>query len=133
MKREVLGPHHRSTIASVVNLAVTLQAMGRRTEAKSLYERELESMQRELGVSDTRTMAFMNNFAFWYYESNQLVEARRRFRECLTLRREKLGPEHPQTIESMINLAKCSQAVGRLDEAVTLGEEALSSESCDAG
>ena len=47
------------------------------------------------------------------------------FEETLKLRKAKLGPDHPDTLESMFGLAWAYQAAGRLDEATSLHEEVL--------
>ena len=45
--------------------------------------------------------------------------------ETLALRRTKLGPDHPDTLISMINLADGYLQLGRFSEAVKLNEETL--------
>jgi serine/threonine protein kinase/tetratricopeptide (TPR) repeat protein len=45
--------------------------------------------------------------------------------EALTIRREKLGPDHPDTIASMLSAAGLARAQGRLDQAAPLIEEAF--------
>ena len=47
------------------------------------------------------------------------------FEETLKLRKAKLGPEHPDTLFSMNNLALAYQAAGKPDLALPLFEETL--------
>ena len=47
------------------------------------------------------------------------------FEETLKLRKAKLGPDHPDTLTSMNNLALAYQAAGKLDLALPLYEETL--------
>ncbi len=47
------------------------------------------------------------------------------FEETLKLQKSKLGPEHPDTLRAMNNLASAYQADGKLDLALPLYEEAL--------
>ena len=47
------------------------------------------------------------------------------YEETLRLSREKLGPEHPDTLTSMHNLATAYRAAGRTAEAIELHEETL--------
>ena len=52
-------------------------------------------------------------------------EALKLMEEVLTLRRKVLGPEHPETLEAMSNLANSYGEAGRRDEALKLREEVL--------
>ena len=45
--------------------------------------------------------------------------------ETLRLMTAKLGADHPDTLESMNNLAQCYEAVGKMDKALPLLEETL--------
>ena len=45
--------------------------------------------------------------------------------ETLRLRKETLGPEHPDTVVSMNNLARAYDSAGRWNEALPLYEEGL--------
>ena len=47
------------------------------------------------------------------------------FEEMLKLRKAKLGPEHPDTLQSMNNLAVAYREAGKLDLALPLLEETL--------
>ena len=47
------------------------------------------------------------------------------YEETLALQKAKLGPDHPDTLASMNNLANSYAAAGQLDRALKLREETL--------
>ena len=67
----------------------------------------------------------MNNLASAYQDAGRLDEAVALFEETLKRRKDKLPPDHPETLTSMDNLAQAYQKVGRLDEALALFEETV--------
>ena len=67
----------------------------------------------------------MQNLVFSYQSADRLEEALGLEKELLQLRREKLGPEHPDTVEAMVDLAFFCSETGRLEEALGLEEEVL--------
>ena len=68
----------------------------------------------------------MNNLADGYPRSaGKLDQALPLFEETLKLRKAKLGPDHPDTLASMNNLAGSYAALGRHSEALPLYEETL--------
>jgi serine/threonine protein kinase len=61
--------------------------------------------------------------SFWYLGQADVAE--RQYRRGLDLRKAKLGPDHPDTLSSMNNLAASYADLGRQREALTLCEETL--------
>ena len=60
-----------------------------------------------------------------YERVNQFEKALPLLEEMLKLRKAKLGPEHPDTLESLNDLAEAYSDAGKLDLAIPLFEEAL--------
>jgi tetratricopeptide (TPR) repeat protein len=60
-----------------------------------------------------------------YQTAGRLAEALPLYEQTLELRKAKLGPEHPDTLTSMSNLAVAYQTAGRLAEALPLYEQTL--------
>jgi eukaryotic-like serine/threonine-protein kinase len=58
-------------------------------------------------------------------DCDRVKEATPRFEEVLRLRKARLGPDHLDTIDSMLGLAWAYRWAGRLDESTTLSEEVL--------
>jgi len=60
-----------------------------------------------------------------YWQLGELARAISQFEQCRQLLRGKLGPDHPETLLTMNNLALAYYSAGRLQDAIALGEEAL--------
>jgi eukaryotic-like serine/threonine-protein kinase len=67
----------------------------------------------------------MNQLATAYQAAGKLGLALPLCEETLTLRKVKLGPDHPDTLASMNNLAMAYVAAGKQELAVPLFEETL--------
>jgi tetratricopeptide (TPR) repeat protein len=67
----------------------------------------------------------MSNVAKSYDALGRHAEALKLHEETLALRKAKLGPDHPDTLVSMYDLANCYEALGRQGEALKLHEETL--------
>ena len=63
----------------------------------------------------------------WFprYSQGHLQDAAALYREVLEGRRAALGPQHPETLTSINNLASALHAQGHLEEANQLFQEAL--------
>ncbi|HLN26971.1 MAG TPA: tetratricopeptide repeat protein, partial [Gemmataceae bacterium] len=70
----------------------------------------------------------MNNLASVYLESGQIKKCLPLFEETLAKRQQKLGPNHPATLQSMNNLAQAYRDDGQLDKALPLYEQTLAKE-----
>lgn len=70
-----LGRDHRDTLATLNNLAVSLQRQGRNEEALALAERTLASKRRRLGERHAQTLRSMNNVASLLIELDRFDEA----------------------------------------------------------
>ena len=76
----------------------------------------------------------MNNLAHCYQaRRSELDRALPLYEETLALRKSKLGPDHPDTLVSMNNLAEGYKAVGNFDRALPLFEETLALEMAKLG
>jgi tetratricopeptide (TPR) repeat protein len=60
-----------------------------------------------------------------YLAIGRYQEAEEQFRQSLEIRQRVLGPEHPDTLNTMTALANSYFSAGRLDEALTMREEVL--------
>jgi tetratricopeptide (TPR) repeat protein len=121
----MLGPDHPDTLASVNNLAIACQEVGRRAEAIRLHERALAGRVRALGPEHPDTLASRNNLAIACQEVGRRAEAIRLHERALAGRVRVLGPDHPDTLASRNNLAAAYQQIGWADEAITSFKRAL--------
>jgi non-specific serine/threonine protein kinase/serine/threonine-protein kinase len=120
-----LGPDHRGTLLSMVNLAASYHDLGRLGEALKLYEETLALMKSKLGPDHPETLGCMRNLASNYHALGRLREALKLREETLALMKAKLGPDHRDTRISMNNLANSYADLGRHAEALKLREETL--------
>ncbi|CAE7676347.1 klc-2 [Symbiodinium necroappetens] len=132
-----LGEEHPRTLNSMNNLAGLLQAQRRHDEAEPLYRQALAGRRAKLGDSHPDTMSSMYGLASLLRLMGQLEEAEQLFREGLektswrpvgTVGRARLGDSHPETMNSMHNLAYLLTLMGQLEEAEQLFREEL--ETC---
>ena len=63
-----------------------------------------------------------------YHDAGKLDLALPLFEETLKIQKAKLGPDHPDTVTIMNNLAQAYQAAGKLDLALLLHQETLKPE-----
>jgi non-specific serine/threonine protein kinase/serine/threonine-protein kinase len=125
IRRQVLGPQHPETLASMNKLAFVLWHEGRLTEAEKLDRETLEIRRRNLGPDHLDTLTSMSNLALALLSEGHYAEAEKLYRETLGIDRRVLGPEHPAMLKSMANLANVLWHEGRFAEAEKLNREAL--------
>jgi tetratricopeptide (TPR) repeat protein len=121
----LLGPDHPDTLASVNNLAIACQEVGRKAEAVRLHERALAGRVRALGPEHPDTLASRNNLAIACQEVGRKAEAVRLHERALAGRERVLGPDHPDTLASRNNLATAYQQMGWAAEAISSFRRAL--------
>ena len=113
------------TAGTLVNLALTVSADGRRQAACKLFEEALALHRRSLGPRHLRTLTNMNALASNYLMTGDPIRAEALYREALPIERE-LYPRDIQTARTLEGLSYglVRQRLGQ--EALPLGEEALS-------
>jgi non-specific serine/threonine protein kinase/serine/threonine-protein kinase len=116
IRLRVLGPENPETLLSKHRLAATLDGEGRYAEAETLDRETLEVRRRVLGPEHADTLRSMNNLAGTIereardlpdtlQQARLYSEAEKLERVALDIRRRVLGPQHPDTLGSMTNLA----------------------------
>jgi tetratricopeptide (TPR) repeat protein len=75
----------------------------------------------------------MNNLANIYDKIGRDAEALQIREELLKIHKEVSGPQHPQTLTSMLNLARSYRETGRLQDALKLHEETLAQRRAKLG
>ncbi|KAJ8608902.1 hypothetical protein CTAYLR_005317 [Chrysophaeum taylorii] len=68
-------------------------------------------------ASRTALATALNNAAYFEKQDGNDADASKLYHEALDLRETVLGPEHPQTIATLHNIAELHEAFGRLDQA----------------
>jgi len=129
------GLEHPDTLAAMSSLANSYGYAGRRDEALKMREEVLALRRKVSGPEHPDTLMAMNKLALSYFDAGRsnlqsgnsvrLDEALKLQEEALPLRRKVSGPEHPETLGVMNNLATSYFCAGRRDEALKLREKVL--------
>jgi tetratricopeptide (TPR) repeat protein/CHAT domain-containing protein len=125
IRREVLGPRHPDTAASLNELAVYLTTAGEYAKALPLQQQALEIRRTVLGPDHRDTATSMNDLADLYTEMAELAKALPLRQRALEIRRKALGPEDPKTAESMNALGDLYRCLGDSAKALQLLQQAL--------
>ncbi len=80
---------------------------------------------RAMPRTDRRAVALCGNLGYLLYAMGQLAEARPYLERALAIREEVLGPQHPDTANSLNNLGYLLDSMGQLVEARPYYERAL--------
>ena len=67
----------------------------------------------------------MHNLATTYREQGSYANAQRLYEQTLEIRRRVLGPEHPETLGSMLGLANAYEVQNKYVEAERLHQQTL--------
>jgi eukaryotic-like serine/threonine-protein kinase len=131
-RRRVLGPEHADTLESMLWIGLALRLSLRNVEALDLFERAHALHARILGPNHRKTLWALDHIAntLMVMGSGTLApmgrspETEPRYRALLEARARALGPDDYETHLSRDRLAEVLWALGRLDEAVRLKQEA---------
>ncbi|KAI8662890.1 hypothetical protein NCS56_01093800 [Fusarium sp. Ph1] len=123
IRKRVLGEEHPDTLTSLGNLAVTLYEQGDLGEAEELQVRVMDVRKRILGEEHPTTLLSMQNLAETWKLQGELCDPSMSIRldvlgdalalleDCVRLRRQVLGEDHPDTQESCTWLEECQEAL----------------------
>jgi non-specific serine/threonine protein kinase/serine/threonine-protein kinase len=125
IRRRVLGPREKETLASMSSLGGNLRAQGRYPEAEKLDRETLDIRRRVLGPEHPDTLKSISDLSSVLAGEGRFPEAEKLLRECLDTQRRVLGPEHADTLRSMNGLANALEDEGRYPEAEQLKRETL--------
>ncbi|HMK29352.1 MAG TPA: serine/threonine-protein kinase [Terriglobales bacterium] len=134
IRTRLLGPEDPATLFSKHRLALVLYGQGQFAEAEKLDREVLEARRRVLGAENPDTLRTLNNLATIVgrqaramppgpERDARLAESEKLQREHLDITRRVLGPEHPNTLGSMGNLAATLADAGRYADAEQLALE----------
>ena len=123
LQKAKLGPDHPDTLGSMYNLAISYAALGRHAEALKSTKRRWPAE----GEAGPRPPRHAVEHAQPRHQYARLGRQAGRWspRGDAGMRKVKLGPDHPDTLASMNNLATSYAALGRQAEALRLRVETL--------
>jgi tetratricopeptide (TPR) repeat protein len=125
IRKKELGPEHPDTLASMYDLANTLQNQGKYEAAEDMQRQVLELCQKMLGPEHQHTLASMHSLAKVVARQGKYEAAEDMQRQVLELRQKMLGPEHPDTLASMHSLAKVAARQGKYEAAEDIQRQVL--------
>lgn len=104
---EKLGLNSLNGSASLNNRALAAMGKGNYTETESLFKQAIAQSEKE-PAADKRGLALeLNNLATLYRDEAQfdMTLAEPLFRRALAIREDSLGPEHPETAQTLSDMA----------------------------
>ena len=128
IREEIFGTCHERTATSQNNLGLVLNELEDYVGAEKILRLALESRLQLFGVRSVYTSTTQNNLAICLtgIGSNKHQEEIGDLRlNCYETRRDILGPAHPRTLTAMLGLARHKSAVGEIDEAIEISDQAL--------
>jgi tRNA A-37 threonylcarbamoyl transferase component Bud32 len=123
-RRELLGPEHADTLASMANLAAARGMSGDLQGALELQQESYRIHRRRYGDDHPLTLGERGNLGSTLSSLGRWEESRAHLDYTVAARRRVLGPTHPQTLRAMLNLGGVLARLERFDEALVLQREA---------
>ncbi len=137
--KQVMGARHPDTASILHELAGFYQDQGRYKQAESFFKEALEIRQRMLGLQHPQTADTLHALAWlyhdwaWLYKDQGLnaqaeslfKEALSPLKEALEIRQQILGPQHPQTADTLHAMGQLYQDRGQYEQAESLLKKAL--------
>ncbi|KAK2594963.1 hypothetical protein QQS21_007321 [Conoideocrella luteorostrata] len=127
-RRANLGKEHPYTLLAMVNMAIVLAAMGQHDEATELIRRGLPAAQRTLGPKHIGTLFGQQTLGCILVQDGQYTAAEGMLVEVAASQKEMAshrGDYHPDRLGTLVELARCSFALGKTERAITLCNEAI--------
>ncbi|PVF91573.1 hypothetical protein CPB86DRAFT_802724 [Serendipita vermifera] len=103
------------------------RSTGRWNDSLSLWRYCSGECSREFGERDERAIRMKSEVGMALWECGQFEEAEKMEWEILEVQKEILGPQHPDTVTTMHNLASTLHNRGQLEEAEKMQTEVLES------
>ena len=128
IREEIFGTCHERTATSQNNLGLVLNELEDYAGAEKILRLALESRLQLFGERSVYTSTTQNNLAICLtgIGSDKRQEEIGDLRSnCYETRRDILGPGHPRTLTAMLGLARHKSAVGEIDEAIEISNQAL--------
>jgi tetratricopeptide (TPR) repeat protein len=113
-------------VASLNNVALSLESKGDLDGAEPLFRGALEIAEKTLGPDHPDTAGTLNNLAGLLESKGDYAGAEPLYRRALAIAEKTLGPNHPNTATSLDNLAGLLEAEGNDAGAEPLYRRALS-------
>ena len=125
-KEGELGPEHPSLVASMNNLALVYKETQRLDEAVKLLERAKGIAQKGDNNGRNPDMATaLSNLGDVYSLMKKYPESKASYEAAIAMRKEVLGPQHPNVGESLNNYGSMLMGMNLLVEAIAAFDESI--------
>ncbi|PQE27753.1 hypothetical protein CJF31_00009986 [Rutstroemia sp. NJR-2017a BVV2] len=114
-------------------LGYLYREQGKLVEAEQMYQRALQSYEKELGPEHRSTLDTVNNLGVLYAGQGKLVEAEQMYQRALQGKEKELGPEHRSTLDTVNNLGVLYREQGKQVEAEQMYQRALQGKEKELG
>ncbi|HSC64825.1 MAG TPA: CHAT domain-containing tetratricopeptide repeat protein [Caldimonas sp.] len=120
--REIAGPQHPDTLRSVNNYADNLRQLGDNEGALPFAREASEGYNRLYGAGHIASVISARSLSLILGELGRPLESLKIVEPQIDAAVERLGPKHPQTLNTQIHLVELLDLVGRHADAVRVGE-----------
>ena len=110
-QRRVLGPEHKDTLSTAMQLAGASLNAGRNADAEAQYREILAVQTRVLGVTDPATLTCQMNLASSLLSQARYKEAEELYKSNLEAKTRRLGCDHVDTLMVEMNLVCVAHAI----------------------
>jgi len=125
IRRDRLGPSHPFVAKTLYNLAVLNAEAGRLERAEELYHEALRIHRKASWNISEDLGNIQDGLGGVFYAKGRFEEAENMHRDAVANLTSALGPDHPNTIQSTVNLATDLMNLGRPADAQVLLERSL--------
>jgi len=119
------GPDDQATLYVMRNRGFLLKEVGRPQEAIALLEETLKRRRQTGNVRPMETIAVLTNLGDAYVLAREFDKGIAAFQDAVTLSRNILGEDHPESLYARRRLAWGFESAGRYDEQICVLEETL--------
>lgn len=123
---ESLPEKEQGTSKLIKNLANVLWRQGNPEEAESLYRRMVTCRREAFGDSDVYTLDGLHVWGRFLRARGRHEEAKKVLEEAVAGRQDKLGPKHPDTLTSQMELAEVKRHLSTGKEDLADAEKVMS-------
>lgn len=125
-KESELGPDHPTLVPSLNNLALVYKEVKRYDEAIALLTRAKTIAAKGDNNGRNADMATaLHNFGDVLTAQAKQKEAKSTYEEAIAMRKEVLGPQHPNVAESLNNYGALLQGMNLIEDALRAYDEAI--------
>ncbi|MBL8958212.1 MAG: tetratricopeptide repeat protein [Gemmatimonadetes bacterium] len=125
MRQAVLDPKHPDIGLAQLNMASTVEALGRADEALRMKRAAAAFFRANAGPTHPLVGDALNATASTLVNMKRYREALAEFAAAVQVRTTALGPNHPSTAASYGGMARCYAELGNLPQAATHYEKTL--------